>query len=45
LTLRRSSAWSSVGRSPRRRPGGCWPAFHCSGGITWRPCLAPVCAW
>ena len=43
-TLRRSPARSSVGRSPLRRPGGCWPGSRCSGGITCRPCSAPACA-
>ena len=34
LTLRRSSVRSSGGRSPLRRPGGCWPGSPCSGGTT-----------
>jgi hypothetical protein len=44
LTLRRSSVRSSVGPSPPRRPGGCWPVSRCSGGTTCRPCSAPACA-
>jgi Phage integrase, N-terminal SAM-like domain len=37
LTLRRSSARSSVGPSAPRRPGGYWLASRCSGGTTCRP--------
>jgi hypothetical protein len=45
LTQRRSSVSSSVGRSPLRRPGGCWPVSRCLVGSPVDPARHRPALW